>query len=66
MDDIIHYQLTQFHASRCVCYQSYLVYLMLYFQAPQFQNLQLKVGDGIRNPWSIIEWTSLDRKQRFH
>lgn len=61
--DIIHYQLTHFHASVYFYYQSYLVYLTLYFKAPQFQNIQLKIEDELGNPWSIIEWTSLVRKQ---
>jgi hypothetical protein len=61
--DTLHFQLLEFGVSRCCRFQSYLVYLFLYFQAIKFQHLELKIEDGMGNPCIVIHWTTLVRKK---
>jgi hypothetical protein len=59
----IHFQLSEFEASRYFRYQSYLVHLFLYSQATRFQHLEMKIEDEMGNPCSIIHWTPLIRRK---
>ena len=52
------------------CYQSYLLYLVLYYTGSHFWHLELKTNDEFQNPCSVIEWTQMvrtkSRNRGFH
>jgi len=50
----MHFELMEFNATRYFGFQSYLVYLFLYYQVVMFQHLWLKVEDELGNPCLII------------
>jgi hypothetical protein len=60
--DAIHLQFENFNSTRCFRYQSYLVYLILYFQSFNFKHIETKTEDELGNPSSVTEWTPLVRK----
>lgn len=56
----IHEQLVNYKVEGVFKYQSFLVYLMLYYQEDKFK-FPLQKTDSEGNPWSVIHWTSLVR-----
>ena len=58
--EAINLQLVNFYSNKYLSYQSYLVYLILYFQILNFQHIEINKEDESRN--RIIEWIALVRK----
>lgn len=60
--DAINDQLCKFSVYKYFRYQSYLVYLLLFYQAPNFEHLHLNRFYDKSNPLLVTEWTPLVRK----
>jgi hypothetical protein len=59
--DSLHFQLTEFSLNRSCNYQSFLVYLLLFFKANRFSSLKLEIEDKAGNLVSVIHWTPVVR-----
>jgi len=55
----IHEQLCLFHGFEVLCYQSYSMYLFLFFQAEFFSHLSLWKNNEQNKYLSVTEWTPI-------
>jgi len=63
IDDSLHEQLNDFSLNIVCRFQSYLVFLFLFYRVNNFQGLNLEVEDTVGQHFSVIHWTYLVRKK---
>jgi hypothetical protein len=63
LQEVINFQLSNFHLNKSFRYQAYMVHLILFNNSSFFDIFGIKTIDNSSKTKSIIEWTEEVRKQ---